>query len=182
MTDTATESKADDGRAQLAAIVAELLEALGALQGLLQRLADLAGRKLEAMRRADAGELQSCTAMEHRLLADVARGQQERDAILARLAQALHSPQPTTASLAEYARRLPEPFSSYIAARNGALREIARALQQKNRLAASVARSLHAHVRSIFAELARANQESVVYGPDGQHEQTETEAWVNAVG
>jgi flagellar biosynthesis/type III secretory pathway chaperone len=182
MTDMVTTADSGPPPAGLTPIVTELLGALGALQALLQRLTDLASQKLDTMRHADAGGLQSCTAMEHRLLAEVAGRQRERDAIVARLAQALQWPEATTASLAEIARHLPEPFSSYIAAKSRALGEIAGTLQQRNRLAASVARRLHAHVRSIFAELAKANQEPVVYGPSGQHEQSNSEAWVNAVG
>jgi flagellar biosynthesis/type III secretory pathway chaperone len=182
MTNIAATSQTGPGRADLTPIVTEVLDTLATLQGLLQRLTELASRKLDAMRRADTGDLQSCTAMEHRLLADVSAARKEREAIVARLAQTLHWPEAVTAPLGEVADRLPEPFSSYIRAKNRALREVADTLQQKNRLAAVVARNLHTHVRSIFAELAKANQECVLYGPSGQHEQTSTDAWVDAVG
>ena len=182
MTNTVATSQTGPGRADLTPIVAELRDALATLHGLLQQLTELAGRKLDAMRRADTGDLQSCAAMEHRLLRDVSAKRKQREAILARLAQSLHWPEAVAAPLGEIADRLPEPFSSSIRAKNRALREVADTLQQKNRLAAAVARNLHAHVRSIFAELAKANQECVLYGPSGQHEQTSTDAWVDAVG
>jgi hypothetical protein len=55
-------------------------------------------------------------------------------------------------------------------------------LEEKNRLVAAVAHGLHAHVRGVFTDLASANQETVVYGRSGRHDQRVTRSWVDAVG
>ena len=98
------------------------------------------------------------------------------------LSQELHQPELTKLQLGEIAGYLPEPTASAIRARSMALREMAQTLKRKNRLAAQVAQDLQTHIRGIFAELAKVNQEQVVYGPRGNHEQTSTRSWVDAVG
>ncbi len=163
-----------DGRA--------LLACLADLQGLVTHLLDLANQKLAAMRRADAAALQHIAAREAGLIDQVQRHKQVRHAVLARLAQGLRAPELPAAGLEKIAARLPEPQASSIVARTRGLREIALALEQKNRLAAEVAHRLQSHVRGLFSQLAQAGQESVVYGPRGQHEQTRTRVWVDAVG
>lgn len=159
-----------------------LLECLGVLQEVLKRLEELAGQKLDALRHADTEALQRCAAEESSLLERVQVTKQQRKAILARLAQSLRWRGAATACLTEIADRLGEPFSSSIRARTVPLREIAARLEEKNRLAARVAHDLQKHVRGIFADLAKLNQESVVYGPEGQPAQTTARSWVDAVG
>jgi hypothetical protein len=62
------------------------------------------------------------------------------------------------------------------------LRGVAEELQKKNRLAAEVARKLQSHIRDVFAAIAQATQETVVYGRNGQYEQATARQWVDAVG
>jgi len=84
--------------------------------------------------------------------------------------------------LSVVADRLCEPFCSQIRARIAGLQASATALYEKNRLASAVARNLHEHIRAVFEDVARGNRESVVYGPNGKHEQRDKQAWVDAVG
>ena len=172
----------ESGRPRLETTARELNDNLAALQGLLKRLLEMAGDKLTAIRAADADELQGCTALETDLLEQVKRVGQERAAVLARAAQCVPVADPKTIRLSELAGHWPEPFSSVFRARNEALRKLAADLQEKNRLVASVARHLQSHIRAVFAELAKVNQESVVYGPKGQHYQRNVRSWVDAVG
>lgn len=159
-----------------------LVQHLTTLHAALRQLAELAGEKLAALRGADAEALQLCAARELVLLKEVLGAQQERNALLARLAQSLRCPQPQATRLTEIADRLPEPLASSLRARSAALREVATELQRKNQLAATVARNLQAHIRGIFAEVAGAAQESLVYGCKGAHQTSSTRCWVDAVG
>ena len=164
------------------ATVAALSDNLGALHGLLKQLVEQAEAKLAGLRTADSQALQACAARETELLQQVARNAQERQMILARVAQELRPPLRPDAPLAELIERFPEPQASILRARSLALRESAAQLQGKNRLAARVAHHLQTHLRAIFSELAKAAAESVVYGPKGQHEQTRLRSCLDAVG
>lgn len=160
----------------------ELNESLGALHGLLKQLVEQSEEKLAGMRGADVEVLHACTQREKQLLEEVFQTERERDAILARLAQTLQAPRLKSAPLSEILNHIPEPLSSALRARNVALHGIATELQQKNRLAAQVAHNLQSHIRAVFVELAKANQESIVYGPKGQHEQANIRTCLDAVG
>lgn len=146
----------------------ELLSVLGDLQGLLQQLVDTAERKLQAMREGQPTELTDCTRRELDLLQAVHKAEQRRNATLARLAQGLQCPELRTGTLSMTAEVLPEPQRSQLRARIAGLRQTASDLRQKNQLASEVARRLQVHLRSVFSELARTQQENVVYGPKGQ--------------
>jgi len=161
-TPTATLDLTRDGQALLACFTT--------LQGLLGGLADVADRKLAAIRRADAGGLTACTQDELNLLQQVYRAEQDRTAIVARLAQALQAPELRGACISELTGRLPEPLASHLRARATGLKQVAAALKQKYAVAARVARGLQADIRGIFAELAKGRQESVVYGARGQQQ------------
>lgn len=171
-----------DGGPEPAAAGRELAQCLADLQGLLKQLAELARRKLDALRQADADALQTCSAREAALLEQLAPVERRRDAVLARLAQALRRPELPRAGLSEIAVCFPEPVSSHLRARNAALREITTVLREKNQMAARVARELHQHIRGVFDEVTRAAQESVVYGSQGQWRPTPARSWVDAVG
>jgi hypothetical protein len=161
---------------------AELLEALSALHELLRQLLELARAKLEALRAADAPNLQRCAARECGVLERLFERERQRDAVLARLAQSLHWEGPAPPRLAEVAAKLPEPVSSRLRAKAAGLRQTAGELRRENRLAAEVAQHLHKHIRAVFEDIARVNQESIVYGPSGRHEQRAAMTWVDAVG
>lgn len=159
-----------------------LLSALTALHERLVDLAQLALAKIGAMRAADVATLDSLAAREAAALESLQACDAQRRAILAGFAQ--HLPQLTRQAprLGELADCLPAPLALQIRAKNEGLRSAARTLEEKNQLVAFVARSLHSHVRGVFADLARANQESVVYGRTGQHDQRVARSWVDAVG
>jgi len=170
------------GRAAPADLARPLIENLATLQALLRQLSASASAKLTAIRAADSQALQGCAAREAELLEQVYRLAPARDALLARLAQALPISSSKQARLSEIAAALPEPTASLLRARNAALQQIARELQQKNATVAGVARHLQTHLAAIFAALAQANQEAVVYGPKGQHAGRTVRSWVDAVG
>jgi hypothetical protein len=162
--------------------VQTLLCTLNELGDHLRALHQLAIRKLDAMKRADIALLNSCAAEEECELQRMLRRDGKRDAVLARLAQALRMRTSAPARLTEIAGRLPQPFSSQIVAKSAELRGLAENLEEKNRLAAAVAQSVHSHIRAVFAEVAKANQETIGYGRNGKHEAMTTRAWVDAVG
>ncbi|MBU0616148.1 MAG: flagellar protein FlgN [Planctomycetes bacterium] len=166
----------------LEAQVGELLEALSALHEMLKQLLELARAKLVAMRAADAAALQRCAARECGVLERVFEQERRRDAVLARLAQSLHWDCAAPPRLSEIAGKLPEPFSSRLRAKTAGLRQTANELRRENGVAAEVARHLHKHIRAVVEDIARVNQESVVYGPSGKHEQRTNQTWVDAVG
>jgi flagellar biosynthesis/type III secretory pathway chaperone len=155
---------------------------LAALQAALTQLVALADEKLAAIRTGDAAGLTRCAEREAAMLEQVLLDQRRRDALLARLAQALQRPDLAGAALSEICRHLPEPQASVLTARGAALRELATQLQQKNRIVAEVARNLQAHIRGIFSDVAEAAQECVAYGARGQHEGHSRRYWVDAVG
>ena len=166
----------------LEAQVGELLETVSALHEMLKQLLELARAKLVAMRAADAAALQRCAARECGVLERVFEQERQRDAVLARLAQSLHWDYAAPPRLSEIAGKLPEPFSSRLRAKTAGLRQTANELRRENGVAAEVARHLHKHIRAVFEDIARVNQESVVYGPSGKHEQRTNQTWVDAVG
>ena len=160
----------------------ELNEHLASLQSLLRQLLAQTVEKLDAIRQADTDRMERCAVGETELLEQVARTEQRRAAITARVAQDVPSARKGRLSLSELVDHLQEPLASVFRARNAALRQLATELQEKNALVARVARNLQTHIREIFAELAKVNQESVVYGPKGKHEQRVVRSWLDAVG
>ncbi|MGD8453437.1 MAG: flagellar export chaperone FlgN [Phycisphaerae bacterium] len=168
--------------AALAACAAELNENLAALQGLLRQLLGQAEEKLAAIKTADTQRMQSCSVRESDLLAEVSRVRQRRTAIFARIAQGLPTDLAPPRTLGEVCRQLPEPLSSVFRARSVGLQCAAAQLQEKNALVARVAQNLQTHIRAVFATLAKDQQETVVYGPQGQHESRNVRSWVDAVG
>jgi flagellar biosynthesis/type III secretory pathway chaperone len=160
----------------------ELNENLADLHQVLRRMLETAREKLAAIRVADTDALQACAVRETDLLQQVMRAEQQRTAILARLAHSVPTLDPKSIRLSELAGQFPEPFSSILRARSEALRRVATELQQKNQLLAHVAHHLQSHIRAVFAELAKVNQESVVYGPRGQHDARNARSWLDAVG
>ena len=160
----------------------ELLEVMSALHEMLKQLLELVQDKLAAMRGADAAELQRCAVEECGVLERLFAQECRRDAVLARLAQSLPGECPPQARLSEIAERLPEPFCSRLRARTAGMRRTIDELRRKNRVAAEVARHLHEHIRAVFEDVARVNQQSVVYGPSGKHEQRTNQTWVDAIG
>jgi len=154
----------------------ELLVGLGDVQQILNQLLEAAGHKLAAMRRADAAALHECAAREDRLLRALFAREKQRAAVLAQLAQSLPCPQEGRVRISDVTQWLDEPLASQIRARVAGLRHTAAALHEKNRLAATVARNLHEHIRAVFRELAHGGQESGVYGPNGKHDGGETGA------
>jgi len=164
------------------AAVEELCDSLGALYELLKTLAATAEQKLAAIRSADADQLQKCAAREMELLEQVTTVKRQRQAAIARLAQALQVPAGSELSICTLANRLGEPVASILRAKSRGLRELADRLQHVNAVAARAAQDLQAHVRAVFAEVAKANRDSAVYGPEGQHEQGQIRSSVEAVG
>ncbi len=158
-----------------------LLDVLAALYDALKQLAELAGRKLDALRLADAEALHAIARDEHRLLQTIATLEPRRSAALAQLAQALRlegEAEPTLSKLAEAA---PQPLASRLAARAAGLRDVATVLRDRNAKAASVARDLYTHVRGVLHEVARGCTQTVGYGPDGPR-QHQSQNWIDAVG
>lgn len=164
------------------AMLRELDGYLGRLHAALGELLELAGEKLAAIRKADGRALQRCALREELLVRDVLFGEQQRDALLARVAQGLRLPGCPPGGLTEILEHVPEPWQSSWRARGAGLRRIATELQRKNRIVSQVAHNLHWHIRSLFASVAQAAQESVVYGANGTHETSVKQCWVDAVG
>jgi hypothetical protein len=155
---------------------------LATFHNALKQLLDVSCDKLAAIRRADTQALRGCAIREEELLREVLFGEQQRGAVLARVAQHLHCDNLEQHALAEIAARAPEPWGSVLQAKTLALRKTAEELQRKNGVVRDVAQNLQSHIRSIFANVAKAAQETVVYGAQGQHEASETRSWVDAVG
>lgn len=160
----------------------ELVETLEDIERHLSALLQISERKLEAMRRADVHALGQCALDEERELQRLLRHDGRRETVLARLAQALRVFGPAPARLSAIAARLSPPYSTQILAKSTVLRDRAKKLEEKSRLAAAVAQSVQSHIRSVFAEIAKANQESVGYGRHGQPASVTTRPWVDAVG
>lgn len=159
-----------------------LLEQLAKLQGLLKELLDLGHEKLSLLRTANSDGLHACAARESRLLEQVFRSDQQRHAVLARVAQGLRLSNAAPASLSKIADAAPEPLSSSIRARMRPLAEISSELQRINRVASIVARDLQGHIRGVFAALAETGRERVGYGPQGRQSHLKKDAWLDAVG
>ncbi len=166
----------------LPGVVRALDENLATLAALLRALLALSEDKLGALRRADTAALQHCAGREVELLEEVYALERTRQAILARAAQLLPAIAGGAPRLRDLLGALPEPLASVLRARNAGLQELAGKLRQQNQLAARVAQNLQHHIRAVFAELARATQESMVYNPKGQPEQTRLHSCVDAVG
>lgn len=161
---------------------AALLESLSGLHSRLAQLGDLADRKLAALREADAQALNDLAAAEAAELQALAADDVVREAALARVAQTLPGAVDPPRRLTEIAESFSEPLRSKILGKSEGLRTMANRLAEMNRLVADVARGLHNHVRGIFAEVAKVNQEAVVYDKDGREQQRTSKCWVDAVG
>jgi len=166
----------------LAACVQALLEVLSLVHSRLKRLAELARDKLSALRRADTAGLQRCADDEAVVLEALFAAERERAAVLARLAQHVPGAGGRGARLSELAGQLAEPFSSQIRAKIEGLREASTRLQRGNRIAGEVARNLHAHLRAMLTDVARANRQTVGYRPDGRGEEQISRTWIDALG
>lgn len=168
--------------AQVDAQAAELMAALDEAHDSLRRLLALAKEKLAAIRTADTVELKRVAERECEELQRLFERERRRDATVARLAQTLHCDSEQRPRVSELADRMHEPFSSRLRAKTEGLRATAGLLQQRNRVAAGVARSLHQHIREVFEDVARVNRETIGYRPDGQYERQRTDSWVDAIG
>ncbi len=175
-------SNSDASRRTPESIAGELLEQLAELHATMKQLAELAGRKLTAIRAADSEALHQCAECESQLLNRLFRSEPKRKALLASLAQSLRCPSRPSPRLSEIADRLSEPLASALRARSLALAQISKDLQKKNRLVGTVARNLQSHLRGVFAALTGASTEAVVYGPAGQPEVGQVRFWMDAVG
>lgn len=183
---TATPLAAPSPGAGLSPAAAQVLPALAQelteFQQVLQQLAQLAGSKITALRAADTPALEACAAREEQLLREVFRREQQRKAVLARTAQALHVATDHGVTLGDLAAALPEPLASSLWARSAGLQAAAEELQRKNQLVALVAQKLQSHIRGIFAEVAGVTTATPLYGPAGQRDARATRTWVDAVG
>src|SRR5262249_36140863 len=116
-----------------------LLENLTTLHAHLRELTALAQRKLTAVRSADAAALQLLAQEEAAILTHVERNQAQRDAAMARIAQALRRADARCMPLHKLADTLPEPMRSALLARGAALRAAGHELQRNNAIVAKVA-------------------------------------------
>ena len=162
--------------------VDELLQYLQTLHALLKKLTALANEKLAALRQADSAALIDCAAREGVLIRDVLFGQQQRDALLARVAQRLPSDAGEVTTITALAAHFPEPISSSLRARGAALRAVAIELRRKNSVVTEVAQNLQAHIHGIFTDVANASQETLVYSAKGNPETSRTRFCVDATG
>jgi len=162
--------------------LAELLTSLNDWLAQLRQLVALSQRKLAALRTADTPALEQLAGEEGERVRELLAAGTARAAVLARVAQSLPGGPPARLTLGTLAERLDEPAASVLRAKSVALREAATELQRKNAVVAQVARNLQGHIRGVFAELAKATQESVVYGAGGQPEASGRRCWVDAVG
>ena len=159
-----------------------LLDNLAELQTLIGELRDLARQKLKAVRAADGVALRQLAQREEQTLPAVEQSHRDRDAILARLAQALRNPELRVMPLQRLANELAEPVRSSLLSRALALRTAGEELQRVNGVVAAVAHGLHAHVQGVFDAVARFMQKAIVYGPQGRHEAQQHRVMVDAIG
>lgn len=159
-----------------------LMDLLDGLEAELRGLITVAQRKLASLRAADASALNECTREEEQHLDRAARLKQRRTAIFAELAQLLPDRVAGETRLSELAAYFPEPLASRALAKSVVLRDLATQLEKANQLAATVARALQAHIRSIFAELAQSEEAAGTYGPAGRRSVDRARSWVEAVG
>ena len=103
---------ADDGAGP--GPVDELLQYLQTLHTLLKNLVTLANEKLAALRKADSAALIDCAAREGVLIRDVLFGQQQRDALLARVAQRLPAEAGEVTTVGALAEHFSEPINNTI--------------------------------------------------------------------
>ncbi len=170
------------GRGPSVAQLHELFGVLDATLAAFRTLVGLADRKLAAIRQADTAGLQRVAEAECGVLERFFTLEQRREAILARVAQGLPGSDTAPPRLSQIAGKLPEPLGSRLRAKIAGLRHAAGELQQKNQMAATVARRLHNHIRAVFEDLVRQRQETVVYGPNGKQTKGSQESWIDAVG
>lgn len=171
-------ASADDGRREFDL----LLASLDGLLAQLRRLDGLATDKLGAMRAADAKALEACAREEGEVLESVLAQGPHRGAVLAAVAQRVLGMSSSPPTLPELCKRLPEPGASILRAKTRALEVVTTELQRKNRLAGEVARRLHSHIRGIFADVAKAAQPEVGYGPRNTNLPTGASCYVEAIG
>lgn len=148
----------------------------------LTQLVALAERKLVALRSADTITLHQTARLEKQELERTFALEQERSAIVARVAQGLPGRKAERLRLSEIAECLPAPWNAKIGEKTRVLKRLSEMLQQKNRLAAGVAQNLHKHIRAVMEELATSTHEPHGYRRDGRREHGTANNWVDAIG
>lgn len=149
----------------------------------LRELLRVAQEKLDALRNAQRDTLHDLTRIESELLSEVARQDQARRAAFAPVAQRLQLPGGAKASLRSLAQRLDEPQRSQWVAFRERMNGLASKLQERNALVGRVARDLHSHLRGVFSDLARSQQQTVGYSDRGTEARANRgSAIVDAVG
>lgn len=89
---------------------------------------------------------------------------------------------PNATKLSDLAAALPEPFASQIAAKTADLRALVEDLAEKNRIATSVAQSLHTQVQAVFAAVVQVGQQPAGYGRTGREQHAGGNRLLDAVG
>lgn len=142
----------------------------------------LAEEKLTSLKKADTQTLSRIAAVEVQTLEKLLAEERQQGALIARVAQAMRVPTSGKPRLSDVAEKMPEPLRSQITAKIAGLRAVTGKLQEMNRRAAEVARHLHAHIREIFAAVAKVGQQQTGYDGRGQHKHSTAQQWVDAVG
>jgi hypothetical protein len=170
-------------RTLLVAQHAEALRAnLAAALEHYQRLADIAKRKLAALRTASVPDLTRLHDEELAALRPMLANEQERPAILAQLAQTLLQPHLAHARLSVVIAQLPPQMRPALTALTAGLKAAGEELQRRNKLVSDVAHGLQGVIRGVFAEVSRLSQSRVAYTRDGRHETRVEQKWIEAVG
>ncbi|MGE3180418.1 MAG: flagellar export chaperone FlgN [Phycisphaerae bacterium] len=164
-------------------VAADALRAyLDGLYGEMRELLEIADAKLKAIRAAAANDLHDLASQETEALARIMQKEQHRSAAITQLAQALHQPNLTNASLREVIAALPSEISAKLTGKTTGLVDISEKLKKRNDLVAQVARGVQEHIDDVFTQVARANVEPEGYGRNGRPNLQERRKWVDAVG
>ncbi len=151
----------------------ELIVVLGELKSLHEELLLVIRRKLEAMRRADGEQMQSCAARE-RFLAERIR---QREGLRRQLAEAVTESLEMGASdrkaakmvkVGELAERMDEPRRSRMIVLASAIRQAIEQVDQANRVAALVGQEMAKHFQKVREAVISASGDGGVYCRTGR--------------
>lgn len=132
-----------------------------------EQLADLAGVRHEAMRRADTEALGSCIQAENEVVQQIANTEKRRIRVVGAIAAELGSPAKNQTRLSWIAERCPDGPRKRLEHLSTRLRETITRLHDRNAVLQAAAETLARHMNGIRRQIAATLNHAKTYGRKG---------------
>ncbi len=162
----------------------DLVRLLGEIVGLYDEMAGHMKTKLEAIRQADTGRIQSLTAREMTLAEKVEQREGLRRHITKKLVKTLglRTPEDFQLKLSELAEHLAEPRRSQLLGVATGLRDKADKIENLRITTTLITQEMLKHLNHVLSIMTSGGPEAEVYSPNGQRGQNGSPCVFDAVG